>query len=172
MPRQPRKIHGAKLSRSVACSPEPRAVQGSNHVMKMLFALHCLHPNPLEIQRVMSGSGDSCVCIVAQVRPSEPELCGDRILLDGASVTVKKLQVLMAKIGADVLVHRNFEGNLLGIWKSLRDAGVMTFRYTQDPQQIPYLGFFRPLRAVRFARDLLFYRAKPGIRQVRAPATF
>ena len=136
----------------------------------ILFVLHRMHPNLRETGRALAANGIKCVYVVASVGPSEPEVHPDRILIDPHNSGFLEMGALLEGIKPDVLVQRNFDAAFEYLWFLSQESGVKTFRYTQDPQFLPFQdAIVRPVRALRMVRDFARYSHRLGAHTIVTP---
>lgn len=131
--------------------------------MKVVFIVHRMHPNLLEVHNALVSFGHECVFIAASIGPSEPKVFDDRILVDPYALSEAEAKEILDQQKPDLLVQRKIDGKFLLFWKIARKKGLARILYTQDPHQVPLAdAFVRPARVVRLCRDLIAQRITLG----------
>ena len=131
--------------------------------MKVVFIIHRMHPNLLEVHNALVSFGHECVFIAASIGPSEPKVFDDRILVDPHALSVSGAKEILDQQKPDLLVQRKIDGKFLLFWNYARSRGFARVLYTQDPHQVPLAdAFVRPARVVRLCRDLIAQRITLG----------
>jgi len=139
----------------------------------ILFVLHRMHPNLHQVEKALIDSGRECVFVVSEIGPSEPADKPERIRMNPKTSTHAEIQEFMEKLKPEVLIQRNFSHQFTSFWQIARASQIPRFRYSQDPQQIPFRDLFvRPLRVVRLSRDIIRFRLILGPHKVVTPVMY